>query len=852
MAIWLFGVVSLLLFAVLGVMDGFGFDESSSSILLSPMVFWLMTGLLFVAVIIFTSASIISQKHGRRRILQVSSLIVIMALFVLRGVVAHLEFNEHTPLSRHLIQAKAYIPIVSDGVYDAVQGSSYRQEVILSQVTAAPVQADARTLTNANPFLANDAPSQSIPSHSSDDLGGVRTHDAGLERLDGATVMMSANPNFSKQDLSVLNTLKPGDVADVVLLITPIERTVSASGFDANQWLRTRYIHANARIIQVGAISTHTPQSFGEGLIIALEQYRHRLRTHFYQDWHKLTTEQAQAQAVTLSLLTGDRALIDKSTKEMYQLAGISHLLAISGAHVLFLAMMLATVLLWVLDRFAMSVYQAIPRWQIRMAIMVAASLLYALFTGFDVPAVRTVYMLMAAWVVRYFALPISALSVLCVVALVMVWLDPYVLWQAGFWLSFIAVLLLMRYEMDDAKLAQSGAMALGWVRTKQIIKLQCWLFFAMLPLSVMLFGKVSIWGLVVNVFAVSLFGAVIVPINLIAGAVFVIAPSISDMLWGVSAQILQLLHTGLEFTLVEQLGGISAWLYAPFGMAGFVLCFMMVALLLLPKVLPKTVLCVPLVALYLIGMPKHSSGIELIWLDGDSPNLSQYLLKVHDDSGTQHWLLLSEQGAQIKDNYTNQLIDTLHRQGVGTLDGVIVQSPSAKLMPVVAHIQQTIPIHRYWQAGRHEPLPSLYHEPCTAGMAWQDDTLSIRALTGWQMIDDERVQHCELEIVSDLPMLAVDMPSMDTDATDLDDDAQLPQPSLSNPSNQQGVQMVTMTGGEPLLWQLWAMLCDSESSLAVTPKQGYQPLILATQNATDTKPITKQLPTATIYPSTR
>ena len=64
-----------------------------------------------------------------------------------------------------------------------------------------------------------------------------------------------------------------------------------------------------------------------------------------------------------------------------------------------------------------------------------------------------------------------------------------------------------------------------------------------MLPVSILLFGKVSIWGLVVNLFAIGLFGFVVVPINLIAGAVFGILPELSQLLWGTSSAVLYWLH---------------------------------------------------------------------------------------------------------------------------------------------------------------------------------------------------------------------------------------------------------------------------------------------------------------------
>ena len=163
-----------------------------------------------------------------------------------------------------------------------------------------------------------------------------------LKSMEGMTVLLSANPNVTQADLSRLAKVQPAMRLTAEILITPIDKTPSASGFDTNQWLRTRHIHAQAKILSVGEIAPLEAESLAQRFYFRLEQFRHRLRTHFYQDWHKLSASQSQAKAVSLSLMTGDRALIDKHTKELYQLAGISHLLAISGTHVLFLAVILS------------------------------------------------------------------------------------------------------------------------------------------------------------------------------------------------------------------------------------------------------------------------------------------------------------------------------------------------------------------------------------------------------------------------------------------------------------------------------------------------------------------------------
>ncbi|WP_049237479.1 ComEC/Rec2 family competence protein [Moraxella canis] len=823
MAVWLFAFVSLAVLAILGSIEQFWFNEKWLDILSSERFTLLITAgvllCLFGWQLITTSG-----KAKLSRLIKAWMLISVVLLFVMRTLVAYVAYELHTPSARYIVSADAHIHTLSDDVYDEVLGTSFRQVATLHNLK--PVTASthhASHLKIYNPFGGFDH----------DRLEGLNQRDLEkLNAMEGMTVLLSANPNFTKADLSTLTEVQPATRLATQIVITPIDKTPSASGFDTNQWLRTRHVHAQANILSVDEITPLEAESFFQQFYFRLERFRYQLRAHFYQDWHELSASEAQARAVSLSLMTGDRALIDKNTKELYQLAGISHLLAISGTHVLFLAVILSALVTFLTDKFAQRIYTHLPRWQIRMMVMVAASLVYALFTGFDVPAVRTVYLLIAAWLVRYLILPAGMISMLAWVALVMIWLDPYVLWQAGFWLSFIAVLLLMRYEtskidmMDHTRQTQGRLERWGF-EFRQATRLQFWLFFSMLPVSILLFGKVSIWGLVVNLFAIGLFGFVIVPINLIAGAFFGILPELSQILWGASSAVLYWLHDALYFGLSSQIGGLGAWLYAPFGMAGFLLSFMVVGLWILPNVLPRALIILPVVAMIFLVLPKQTPRFELIILPSDTPNISQALLIYHNDHQQKHWLILNDLGANtLRANHTQTLTDQLYRLGAARhgIDGVIVQSPSSIFLPVVGQLAKALPVHRFWQAGNHEPLANIHHTPCSAGLHWQSEGISIKALTGWHEISDERVQHCEIEVLADLPLSA---PDLREDETESD----LGQADVAT-SNQ--TQLIISTNREPLLWQLWDMLCLSDDRLNLATPLGYHSVWLSTTRAAD------------------
>lgn len=774
-------IIIAIMLGVLAVMPTVVLGDELSAWLLKPTSGTVLSVILALVVLSFG----LLFKYAKRpwRSWLASGLVLVMiGLFALRAMMAHHAFEQSAIKQTYTVTATVHLDEISDGIYDEFTASTYRQAAILTQLSAVTQLShhanDAVVL--ANPFVAQGA---------TDVFDG----DA-IDLPDEMSVLLMARPSVAK-NLPQLDELTPNTTARMTLVLEPITTQKSASGFDTNVWLRTRHIHATAQIIAIDRVDAANDERLGT----YLQVLRQKLRTHFYQGWHGLDIASQQARAVTLSLLTGDRALISRQTKDLYQLAGISHLLAISGTHVVFLALILAGVVTWLLDRSCPRFYMTVARWQIRLGVMVLASLIYAMFTGFDVPAVRTVYMLGVMAVVRYLVLPVSDFTLLFVVGLILAWLDPYVLWQAGFWLSFVAVLLLMRYET-----AMMAGGVSQWRRTWQdlqaLIKLQVWLFIAMLPVSLLFFGKVSLWGLLTNLFAVGLFGVVIVPINLLAGVVFVLSPDLADGLWGVSSLILLYLHDGFEIFLFG-----DSWLYAPFGAVGFLLGVLALVPFIfksLPKywaALPVSVLCLMVLNHAVHFHPKYQQQTHIMPIVTD--NQALYALLVQHDK--QAWLMLSDFGIRsVSDGEFETLIGALRRQGVAVLTGVVVQTPSRQLPMMVAQIHERIPIERYWQAGRSEVVLShLIKEPCQAGKSYDFDDLSIRAVTGWHQIDDESVWGCSLEVQSDKPI------RMSSQAGESDGDELVVNRVLINGAHHDNT------------WQLWQWLCYGQANANIMPK---------------------------------
>lgn len=241
---------------------------------------------------------------------------------------------------------------------------------------------------------------------------------------------------------------------------------------------------------------------------------------------------------VLAALSLGDQAAIARDDWTLFRDSGVAHLLSVSGLHVTMFAWAAAGCAGWLWRRSARGCLllpaPLLARWA-----GVAAALGYALFSGFGVPAQRTVWMLASLALLRSLGLrwpwPLTLLAAAVVVTAV----DPWALAQPGFWLSFAAVALLMAGAAGEAP-ARDWRNAL-----RQAWRSQCIATLGLAPLSLLFFQQISIFGLLANLLAIPLVSFVITPLAL-GGALL---PGL--WLWaeaGVRLLLayLQLLQTGL------------------------------------------------------------------------------------------------------------------------------------------------------------------------------------------------------------------------------------------------------------------------------------------------------------------
>ena len=212
-------------------------------------------------------------------------------------------------------------------------------------------------------------------------------------------------------------------------------------GFDLELWMWQQGIGASGSV-QAGQPAQRLQAAawWRAPIDLARMQVRQKL-----MQWLHQPTSQRSA-GVLAALVMGDQAAVDQADWEVFRITGVAHLMSISGMHVTMFAWLAGGVVTWLWRRSALWGWRCcwwLPAQQAGWLAGVLLALAYALFSGWGIPAQRTVLMLALVAALRWSGKQWPWQAVLSVAACLVTALDPWGLLQVGFWLSFVAVAIL-------------------------------------------------------------------------------------------------------------------------------------------------------------------------------------------------------------------------------------------------------------------------------------------------------------------------------------------------------------------------------------------------------------------------
>ena len=214
----------------------------------------------------------------------------------------------------------------------------------------------------------------------------------------------------------------------------------------------------------------------------------------------------AGAQHFVVALLLGNSHLIDPATRQEFSAAGVAHVLALSGLHVGFIALIIWW-LLFPLDYLGLKKF--------RLVLTLVAIVLFAVFTGMSPSVVRATVMIGFVFASFIFHRRAMSLNALAMAALVILVFTPSALYSVGFQLSFITVLAVLLIARLPKGLESKHRWVNGITATA-ITSLVAML--ATLALSAHYFHTVSLISVLSNLLILP-----VMPVFMVLGALFLL-----------------------------------------------------------------------------------------------------------------------------------------------------------------------------------------------------------------------------------------------------------------------------------------------------------------------------------------
>jgi competence protein ComEC len=522
------------------------------------------------------------------------------------------------------------------------------------------------------------------------------------------------------------------------------------------------------------------------GLASTIDRWRFALGSHI-----EAALSSAPHRGIVTALAIGAQDAIGAADRVLLRRTGTSHLVAISGLHIGFVAGLCAALAAW-LWRHSCFFGAALARsgareWPLVAPTPIVAAVAgtlcaagYAALAGFNVPAQRALWMLVVVSVAFAMGRSLAPSLVLAWAAALVVLVDPWAVAAAGFWLSFGAVAVIsfamhgrlrtrspeadvideMRDPFDrsanlpDAprrswrlivrrRLAAARELLAGAVRAQYAVTI------GLAPLTAFWFSQIPLVGPVANALAIPWVSVLVTPVVLVGvvlpapfdAAAYELAHALLEPLMGVLRQLSA--HAWAEWRLARP----SAWALASAGVG--------VAWSLMPSGWPLR-FAAPLawLPLALPPAPGPASGtFRLTALD-----VGQGSAIVIE---TAHHALLFDAGPGPESTRAGERIVApyLQANGVPVLDALVVSHADADHAGGAAAVLEALRVRQLlgglptgnglWQVARGAGADTVR---CAAGQRWRWDGVDFSVLwpRAGPLPAKSNAQSCVLKVQAD------------------------------------------------------------------------------------------------------
>ena len=472
---------------------------------------------------------------------------------------------------------------------------------------------------------------------------------------------------------------------------------MNPGGFDYEGWLFRHEIRATG---YVRKDDDNHYLADADGITYWLDQQRSLLAQQI-----EVALAQGQFKGMIQALAIGLRDDISQQQWNVLIKTGTNHLMAISGLHVGLVAGLAFFVTRWLWGRSGRLLLY-LPAAKVGAVAAILAALIYAALAGFSVPTQRALIMVivfMLALISQCFRRPGDGLLL---ALLLVLFVDPLAVMDAGFWLSFAAVAIIL---LGMGGRLKQGGLWWKWGRVHVLIAL------ALMPLTLLLFQKASMISPVANFISVPIVSLLVVPLVLLAVLLQPITSTIATGLLQLADYCLQLLWPLLTWLAALPsaqlyLGLANEWLIIP-------LC-VGVAWLLAPRGWPGRWLGAVWVAIaFLLPAPKPGHGEAYFSLLDVGQGLAAVVR-------TSKRTLVFDSGPKFSDSFDTGeavVLPFLLSKGITAIDTLIVSHGDNDHIGGVDSLMQYLPVTSLLTTSM-EKLVAYDARPCQKGQQWQWD----------------------------------------------------------------------------------------------------------------------------------
>ena len=553
----------------------------------------------------------------------------------------------------------------------------------------------------------------------------------------------NANQDGDSPETAVVGPIKAGERWSFVVRLKRPHGLANPHGFDIEARLFENGIRATGYIKSGERIDAFVP-GFATGIAFLRSKIRDRFDT-------VLPQEAYPDAGILTALAIGDQKAIPGPLWQVFAKTGTTHLMSISGLHVTLFSGLVAL--------FVSTIWRRIPKLVSRLPAQKVgvfcgwfAAAFYTLIAGAGIPALRTLLMLTVGAIAVLTGRHVSPFKILLVALVVVLLLDPWAGMSPGFWLSFVAVGLLLWAALSEHIGSHEKA---GWRQrlnhwVKGFGRTQWAVTIGTLPFLLLFFSQFSLISPLTNALAIPWVSAVVTPITILAlvlpwdGLLYLadalMMPLLQFLNWSASLPI-AIWHAPVPSPVVFVLAMLGAlWWLLPSGLPGRWLAIF---------------LCLPLVLPEADRIPEGQARIDVL----DVGQGLAVVVRTH-----QH-VLLYDTGPYYSseaDAGVRVIVPYLRAIGVDRLDGMVVTHRDTDHSGGAQSVLESMPVG--WVADAPDTqfadaVPGVRSKTCRAGNEWRWDGVHFEFIhpASPKAVKDQASNHqsCVLQVsVGDKRML--------------------------------------------------------------------------------------------------